>query len=473
MIELQVIAVEKEGLATEYRLSPDPVMLGAMDSHYEEKLHLTLPESWAGRTVRVTFTPELCEGVGFVLDDAGCVPVTAAFSGAAPRGVVTVEALETIESDGETAVRKTFSRDVRYRVTPHAASGEPPEEITPTQFEQFITNVTAATKESVQAAESYMNEAETYATSAGTARNEANTAKSAAESAAANAAGSAEAAATSATNAAASSESAAKAAGQAAESASVATAAADRAEASASFFVAQHGVTTFDEILEAYKKGMVITCQYYTYTGYLFVLNETAQYAQFYTHENDDSLYKIVCHRVYGWTNTRYTHVTQQYVDEQVAAIDLTDYVKNTDYAQANNDTGGVVRMAKNGNYGLYMANDSTTIAISKATNGELDAKSSIFKPVVAANLDYAVKVGLTTNTETLTAEEKAAVQKWLGMTMATNEAKPWTVVQRSTDGVIYVGTPTSDGHAATKGYVDDLIAELAARIAVLEEVSA
>ncbi len=67
------------------------------------------------------------------------------------------------------------------------------------------------------------------------------------------------------------------------------------------------------------------------------------------------------------------------------------------------------------------------------------------------------MKVGLTTNTETLTEEEKSAARKWLGLTKATNEAKPYTIVERSADGAIYTGTPTADSHATTKAYVDGL----------------
>ena len=37
-------------------------------------------------------------------------------------------------------------------------------------------------------------------------------------------------------------------------------------------------------------------------------------------------------------------------------------------------------------------------------------------KPITPTYLDYAVKVGLTTNTETLTEEEKAKAQTWLGL---------------------------------------------------------
>lgn len=880
MIELQVIAVRKEGLATEYRLSPDPVIIGAMDSHYEEKLHLTLPESWAGRTVRVTFTPEMCEGVGFIMDaDDRCVPITAAFSGAAPRGVITVEAYEVDETDGETVTHRTFARDVRYRAIPHAAPGEPPEDITPTQFEQFIANVTAATKDnadaaakSAEGASQYADEAEGFATAAGTSKTAAEeaaqtaaqhkqaaedavataaqsetdaqkaaeaalAAQKAAEGAAAGAASSAgtassgaaaavnaqslaqqaqskaedarDAAASSAQKAADSEFAATNAAGTLMSVAddtanaivleasgsvvqiaaasrtlkellvnidptldgrtgTMVTVATDDAEMSYAMdfgkvvyggtynwktgeltetwqafvfdgtegwveaggktdsmlpvcfngdalniarkntavcdrytrsesdgevgqfwisadalynvrfrvnresfddvdawiahlkaqhdagtpvvlvaevvepttaalaatemprsvapscsiaattgdvslayvadtkayvdensgagpatepevFIAEHSVTTYEEIKAAYDAGKIVLCKYYSYTGYLFVFNAGANYALFYTHEADDCLYKIVCHATQGWTNTRYAHASKEYVDEKVASlelvsivtelpetgvenktyfvaktdgsgmdlydeymwingaweyigtkqieIDLTEYVKNTDYASVGKC--GIVKTAATYDDGIYIntagamslctastaniddrktkrpitptnldyavkvgittnTNELTTdeqaaarawlgaigatdyasedvagvakttyrygivtdsngfLTIYPATTAHIDGKS-VKNPITPSNLDYAIKVGLTTNAETLTAEEKAAVQKWLGMTMATNEAKPWTVVQRSTDGVIYVGTPTANNHATTKAYVDGL----------------
>lgn len=52
---------------------------------------------------------------------------------------------------------------------------------------------------------------------------------------------------------------------------------------------------------------------------------------------------------------------------------------------------------------------------------------------------------------------------------MASGEAKAWTIAERSTDGALYVGTPTETAHATTKAYVDGLVAELLARIEALE----
>ncbi len=89
--------------------------------------------------------------------------------------------------------------------------------------------------------------------------------------------------------------------------------------------------------------------------------------------------------------------------------INLDDYVKNTDYATT--DKAGLMRPASSGlsvsNGGLYLIG---------ATQKNIDAKASTDRPLVPSHLDYAIKVGLTTNTETLTDEEKASACEWLGV---------------------------------------------------------
>lgn len=97
-------------------------------------------------------------------------------------------------------------------------------------------------------------------------------------------------------------------------------------------------------------------------------------------------------------------------------AIDLSvlkDYVKFTDYASQN--TAGVVKVMTWGNFGIYMYGDGSQIAVYKAENSDIDSKTSVFRPIVPANGDYFVKKSITTNTETLTDEEKAAALAWLG----------------------------------------------------------
>ena len=87
------------------------------------------------------------------------------------------------------------------------------------------------------------------------------------------------------------------------------------------------------------------------------------------------------------------------------------DYVKNTDYATTS--TAGVVKI--NPKDGIGIGNTTKMLYISPATQAEINAKTSTRRPLVPNTLDYAVKVGVTTNTITLTDGEKASATNWLG----------------------------------------------------------
>ena len=100
-------------------------------------------------------------------------------------------------------------------------------------------------------------------------------------------------------------------------------------------------------------------------------------------------------------------------------AVDLTDYVKNTDYATES--VGGVVKIA--GNYFGLAFNSSKQLYVNKATDSEVTAKSSHYKPIVPANLDLAVKTSVTTNTIELTDDEKTTACSWLGAVSNTDYA--------------------------------------------------
>lgn len=94
--------------------------------------------------------------------------------------------------------------------------------------------------------------------------------------------------------------------------------------------------------------------------------------------------------------------------------VDLTDYVKKTDYAHPDKTDAGVV--AVNRIYGISTINSQGLLCISPASESEIKTKNSAYKPIAPNNLDYAIKVGLTTNTQTLTDAEKAAACEWLGV---------------------------------------------------------
>ena len=94
-------------------------------------------------------------------------------------------------------------------------------------------------------------------------------------------------------------------------------------------------------------------------------------------------------------------------------AVDLTDYVKKTDVATTT--TLGLVTANPQLGYGLGVQKNGT-LYTQMANKAQIDAKQSSYMPIVPATLDYAVKVGVTTNTNELTDEEKASAQTWLGL---------------------------------------------------------
>lgn len=94
--------------------------------------------------------------------------------------------------------------------------------------------------------------------------------------------------------------------------------------------------------------------------------------------------------------------------------VDLSEYVKNTDYPDGSAKAGVVKVNSTEYGIGAYPTNGHLYIA--GASRAEIAAKAHIRRPVVPALLDYAVKVGLTANTEPLTDEEKAKAKAWLGI---------------------------------------------------------
>lgn len=93
--------------------------------------------------------------------------------------------------------------------------------------------------------------------------------------------------------------------------------------------------------------------------------------------------------------------------------VDLNGYVKNTDYATASGN-GGIVKVtATNG----ISINDNGVLYVNPAYSSDIAKKSSQRLPIVPAMLDYAIKVGMTTNRETWTEEEKQSARDLIGIT--------------------------------------------------------
>lgn len=86
--------------------------------------------------------------------------------------------------------------------------------------------------------------------------------------------------------------------------------------------------------------------------------------------------------------------------------VGFTDYARETKAGVVKAWSAGGINVDGGGGGKIYIVS---------ASNSEIDAKKTTYKPIVPANGDYFVKKGITTNTETLTDEEKAKACKWLG----------------------------------------------------------
>lgn len=168
--------------------------------------------------------------------------------------------------------------------------------------------------------------------------------------------------------------------------------------------------------------------------------------------------------------------------------VDLSQYVKNTDYPTSTK--AGAVKIVS-GQYGIGH-NDAAGLYTIQASKNEIDAKLSQHLPITPMYLDYAVKKGLTTNTIPLTEEEKVAACEWVGaLPVDIKEGElsghnhlygrdyngklevipyAWyaganTIAIRGANGTLSVGTPTADTDAANKAYVDNAIGDIEAAL--------
>lgn len=98
--------------------------------------------------------------------------------------------------------------------------------------------------------------------------------------------------------------------------------------------------------------------------------------------------------------------------------VELSGYVKNTDYATGEVPGLVCVPSILDGKFGFIQTNQKTRpggFIPCKATDGDINAKTQQYRPIVPANLDYAVKRGVAYSAQTMTPAEKKAACKWIG----------------------------------------------------------
>lgn len=109
----------------------------------------------------------------------------------------------------------------------------------------------------------------------------------------------------------------------------------------------------------------------------------------------------------------------------------------------ASTTDSGTVKVSST--YGTAMSNGFLTTI--KADDTALAVKTNAYQPVVPASLDRAVKIGVTTNTITLTSEEKGAARSWIGAvgdvqvngtSVTTNGVGNIPIATASSLGVVY-----------------------------------
>lgn len=145
----------------------------------------------------------------------------------------------------------------------------------------------------------------------------------------------------------------------------------------------------------------------------------------------------------YVWTGSTWERLGTKQIK-----INLDEYVKNTDYATSNK--AGVMKVGT----GLVEMGDGV-VQLYPALENDINGKT-VIKAITPQFLDYAVKVGMTTNKETLTEEEKAKACEWLGVNSFVED------INEALDEIIEIQESLKNEYtgSVSKEYVDGIAAE-------------
>lgn len=456
MITIEIKKREGASGATEFYISPEHIHLGGRASARVDALRFALPTEWVGKVVTVSFAPAAKKTVNATLPEDCILPLCSAYTADGVCGELCVRATG---ADGYDA----YTVPAMYTVYHHPEVGDP-SELPPDRFAELVKQTAEA---AAQAAEDVI-------------------------------------------------------AGDI-ELVKIVTELPAEGEENKTYFVAKtdgEGNDLYDEYMWisgaweyiGTKRFEIDLTDYVKRTDYAsgadagvvkvhpgYGLNVSSA-GIIYPYKPDDNAIKnrqsnriVVLEILDKAVKEAIATNTETLTDEEkAAALAWLGAVGAEDYATT--DKAGVVKTTYR--YGIFTDQNGFLTIFPASTEG-IDGKS-VKNPITPSNLDYAIKVGLTTNTNELTNDEKLAACAWLGavklsnpasglrlfaannekqtyfdltnvgclifkdnairsVEYATNEARPYSFVQRSANGVIYTGDPTENRHAATKKYVDNL----------------
>ena len=128
--------------------------------------------------------------------------------------------------------------------------------------------------------------------------------------------------------------------------------------------------------------------------------------------------------------------------------VDLTNYVKNTDYADSG--TAGVVKISSN--RGMSISNTGLAY-IYKASNADILAKTQEYRPIVPNNLDYAIEQGLGNNSLTWTTTEQTNARNTINAVGKSDVATGR--YDQGNGGIVGIGAGNGIGISSGNLYID------------------
>lgn len=147
MIELKVAGIASGG-AVKWVVRPEEICIGAAGSSGVETVRVSLPESWADKTVRLTFLPYRRPAVAVIVKDGDEVEITGNMT--TGRGGTGELVFDVVGEDGSVTYTAGGARFVTYG---HAAAGGEDPGYTPDEYQQFVARIKADADRAESAAE--------------------------------------------------------------------------------------------------------------------------------------------------------------------------------------------------------------------------------------------------------------------------------------------------------------------------------